>query len=104
MKHLLHAAYADDLPLDALAREAGTSPFHLIRVFREQEGVTRHRYLQRVRLDRARDLLRRSDRPVAEVGRLCGFPDPAYFSRAFRREHGCSPSAFRREVQQHGKE
>jgi AraC-like DNA-binding protein len=39
-------------------------------------------------------LLQRSDLTVAQIARLCGYPDPLYFSRRFRAMYGCSPRNF----------
>lgn len=70
-------------------------PNHISRLFREQGGEGFAAALIRRRLERADRLLRSSDLPVAEVGRRCGYPDPAAFASAFRRWSGVSPRARR---------
>jgi len=55
---------------------------------------TKELVTDRVMIEAAR-LLRFSDRPVSEIAYLTGFGDPLYFSRAFKRQHGAAPSAFR---------
>lgn len=83
------------LTLATIAGEVGLSRYHFLRIFREQTGETPHRYLTRIRLDKAVQELERGSAPIAEIARRCGFPNPAHFSRAFTRERGYPPSAQR---------
>jgi AraC-like DNA-binding protein len=52
-------------------------------------------YLTRLRISRARDLLRSSDHSVTEIAISCGFSSSQYFANVFRRLVGQTPSAFR---------
>lgn len=94
--HCIETRGTEPLSLDEVARAAGLSAFHLLRVFRRSIGVTPHQYLMRVRLMRALDLLRDTNLPVTEVAYASGWADLSNFNRAFRREMGCSPRALRR--------
>ncbi len=85
-------------PLVAVARAARLSPVYLHRRFVAEVGCTPHAYAERRRLAVARDLLRDTDLPVGEIGARCGYADPFYFSRAFRRQAGEGPAAFRRRA------
>jgi AraC-like DNA-binding protein len=82
--------------LDGLARELGTHPSHLVRVFRREYGLPPHRYVVGRRLDRARRLLL-DGTPVAEVAVLTGFHDQSHLTRHFRALLGTTPGAFRRD-------
>jgi AraC-like DNA-binding protein len=98
----IRARYADaSLALDGLAEAAMVSPRHLRRLFREHVGASPMQALERFRMERASERLRHTDLQVREVARETGFADPLYFSRAFRRRMGCSPSAFRHWKQPH---
>lgn len=92
----IEARATDELSLDEVARAAGLSAFHLLRVFRRSIGVTPHQYLMRVRLLRAMALLRDTALPITAVAFDAGWADLANFNRAFRRELGCTPGAYRR--------
>jgi AraC family transcriptional regulator, regulatory protein of adaptative response / methylphosphotriester-DNA alkyltransferase methyltransferase len=88
--------YADEtLTLGSLARSIATSRRQLQRVFGERHTSFR-RELQRARMTRAAELLRDDAMPVASVARAVGYRQPAQFSKAFRRHHGCPPSDLRR--------
>lgn len=92
-----HAERAIDL--DTLAREAGLSAFHFLRVFSRTLGVTPHQYLIRARLRRAARQLAESARPVTEIAYDVGFADLSHFTRSFRRAAGESPGRFRQRAQ-----
>jgi AraC-like DNA-binding protein len=85
----------DDAPsLERLARELGTHPSHLVRVFRREYGLPPHRYVVGRRLDRARPLLL-AGMPIAEVAATTGFHDQSHLTRHFRALLGTTPGAFR---------
>ncbi|MEM6553221.1 MAG: AraC family transcriptional regulator [Planctomycetota bacterium] len=87
--------YAEPLDVPALADAVGWTPGHLSRVFHRLTGVPPRRYIESVRMNRARQRLAGSDEPVAEIARAVGYDDPAYFSRAFQRAAGVSPTVYR---------
>ena len=92
----LEAHSGEETSLEALAREAGLSAFHFLRVFSKVLGVTPRQYLLRTRLRRAARLLAEGERPVTEVALDVGFADLSNFVRSFRRAAGVSPGGFRR--------
>lgn len=92
-----HAHAADPrLDVGRLATSAGYSRHHFSRLFTESVGTSPGRYLLRLRLDEAARQLRASDLPVKQVAIRCGFGDPNYFAKAFRRVFGMSPRDIRR--------
>ena len=87
---------AGDLTLVSLAREAGLSPYHYLRTFENLTGVTPHQYLLRTRLRAAATRLLTERARVLDVALDAGFGDVSNFNRAFRREFGTAPTAYRR--------
>jgi AraC family transcriptional regulator len=85
----------DDVSLTALASQASLSPFHLHRVFSAAVGETSKQYTLRLRLGRAAALLVASDDSALNVALSCGFQSHEVFCRAFRRQFGTTPSAYR---------
>jgi AraC family transcriptional regulator len=79
-----------DEPIEvaALAKVAGSSPFHFSRVFTRSVGMTPHRYVVRLRLQRAIELIRDGQLGLAEVAARTGFADQSHLSRWVRRVHG----------------
>lgn len=87
--------YAEPLSLDALAREAGISKFHFVRLFRRETGLTPHEFLAGIRMDAGRSMLLHSDRSIAEIAAACGYPRQSHFTTAFSARFGLTPSAVR---------
>jgi AraC-like DNA-binding protein len=90
--------FAEALTVDDLAKSAGMSRFHISRLFRDQVGEAPYRYVQRVRLSRAAELLRAGHHTVSEAALSVGFRDLSRFSRMFRAQLGCRPSDFLRDT------
>ncbi len=88
------AEHADEnVTLEALARFAGLSAFHLCRVFREAVGMTPHAYQTQVRVRRAKSLLR-TGLPITLVAAEAGFYDQAHLTRHFKRIVGLTPGRY----------
>ena len=97
----IHRDYRQhDLSLADIARSSGRSVAHFGRLFRRETGRTPMKYLTRHRIERAQELLKRTDLQVGEVGFAVGFTDRLHFSRVFRRYVGASPRAFRKGLQE----
>ncbi len=92
----VHKHYAEDLSRGIIAQHIGITPDHLTFCFRQELGTTPIQYLQRYRINRAKQLLKDTQQTVTEIANQVGFSDSGYFSRIFRRETGTTPSAFRR--------
>lgn len=87
--------FRDPIDIPALAVVALMSPAHFSRSFRAAFGETPHRYLQRRRIERAMEQLRRTDRTVSDIAIDVGWSSFATFSRTFREVVGCAPSEYR---------
>lgn len=87
--------FREPITLRDAADAAGLSAGYLGRIFASEMHVGFTRYLQSVRLDEARRLLRHTTLPVGDVAGECGFTDHSYFAHVFRATTGASPSAFR---------
>ncbi len=92
----LDAHSHEPVDLEAVAKEAGLSPFHYLRVFSRVLGVTPHQYLVRSRLRHAARLLADKERSITDVALDVGFADLSNFVRTFHRAAGVSPRGFRR--------
>lgn len=92
----LHASLDQPVTVADAAAAACLSPFHFHRLFSAFHGETPHRYLTRLRLDRARALLRNDDRSVAQVALDCGFESVGSFTTLFTKHVGIPPGRFRR--------
>jgi len=82
----------EPIGVEALADIAGRSPFHFTRVFTRSVGMTPHRYIVHLRLQRAIELVREGQSGLAEIAARTGFADQSHLSRWVRRVLGVSPT------------
>ncbi len=87
-----------DEPFSAvqLARSAGLSVRQVERLFLRHLSVTPGRYYMRLRLERARELLRQTNMPILDVAIATGFTSHSYFAQSYRLQFGRPPSEERR--------
>jgi AraC family transcriptional regulator len=91
----MHAHLKETVSLAELARLSGLSPSQFARGFREATGRAPHRYLNDLRIERARNLLESTEKSITEIALLCGFIQPSHFATMFRKRTGMSPRAWR---------
>lgn len=94
----LEANLHSTIRLPQLAATAKLSVSRLSALFQQHFGLPPLHYQQRLRMKRANMLLQDDNLSVATVAQRCGYDDPLYFSKVFRRWYGQSPSAFRQRV------
>ena len=86
----LNEHLTDDLSIDFLAETFYLSRYHLMHAFKEETGYTIGNYLSTKRLLLARDRIRQGE-PITNVCYECGFRNYSTFSRAYKKNFGCSP-------------
>ena len=92
----LHANLDRNVAVAEAARAACLSPFHFHRLFAAFHETTPHRYLTRLRLEKAKALLRAGNHDVTAVAAACGFESLGSFATLFKRTFGVTPGAIRR--------
>jgi AraC family transcriptional regulator len=95
IKELVHAKMEDDLSLDEMAQSVRLSTAHFARMFRKSTGETPHQFVLRLRVERAKAMLRASDARVFDVAFACGFKTPQHFAQVFRDACKVSPTEYR---------
>jgi AraC-like DNA-binding protein len=91
----IRAHLQEPLEVQTLADLAGLSRAHFTRVFAHSEGVSPAEFVLNERMRRAAGLLVSSGTTVKQISHDCGFDDPNYFAKVFRRSYGASPTEFR---------
>ncbi len=94
----LDAAPADAITLDDLAEASFVTKEHLCRVFSESTRRSPMETVRLARLDRAMDLLARSNYAIGQIAEMCGFASAFHFSRRFKDAYGQSPRALRTAI------
>ncbi|MDO4966638.1 MAG: response regulator [Lachnospiraceae bacterium] len=96
VKKYIDDNYADDeLSLNSIASHVNFSPNHLSMVFSQQTGSTFIKYLTDYRMNKAKELLKCTNKRSSEISILVGYKDPHYFSYLFKKTQGMTPTQFR---------
>ena len=90
--------FAEPIDNRTVAEHFHYHPNYIGELVRDATGLPLHKYLLRLRLRRATELLT-GTLSVSEIARRVGFPNAAYFTRYFRRTIGCTPSEYRRRAE-----
>jgi AraC family transcriptional regulator len=91
----IHSSGRLAIDLDELAAIASLSKYHFLRLFKQSFGLSPHQYIQQVRIDRAKQLLKQSNMEVQDIADELGFENSQSFSRLFHQRTGIYPLAFR---------
>ncbi|WP_426126083.1 helix-turn-helix domain-containing protein [Pararhizobium sp. PWRC1-1] len=95
-KSILLDSLEGDISIAQVAHACNLSRGYFIRAFRETTGMTPYQWLLSERINRARELLRTSNAPLADVAIACGFADQSHFTRVFSTIVGTTPGHWRR--------
>ncbi|MBR1934062.1 MAG: AraC family transcriptional regulator [Prevotella sp.] len=96
--HYMQENLEHHITLDQLARYTGYSPSHFSLLFRQQTGESPLAYLNRMKIERACQLLLSTSMRVNQICHKVGFDDSYYFSRLFKQITGKSPKLYRQEA------
>ncbi len=97
VRDYIHDNVTEDISIDALSLVANMSKYHLIRMFRNQFGLTPHKYIFNLKVNRARDFLE-AGKPPSEVAQEFGFFDVSHLNRHFKRSFGITPKQYQNQV------
>jgi AraC family transcriptional regulator len=87
----------NDLRLEAMAAQVEVSPLYLPRAFKAAVGQSPHQYVLARRIERAKELLRNTQAPIADVAFSSGFSSQSHLSNWFLKMVGVSPATYRRQ-------
>jgi len=84
-----------NIKLADLARLLDMSQFHFSRLFKQSLGISPYQYLLQQRTERAKRLLKNTDRSIADIALVCGFNSHSHLSKQFKHLTGMTPKAYR---------
>jgi AraC-like DNA-binding protein len=91
----LEQGYTGDITMEQAAQAAQMSPFYFSRFFRGMTGMSFPAYLNSIRVSRAEELIRSTNRTMLDIALECGFSNVRTFNRVFRQFHGIPPTRLR---------
>ncbi|WP_379135899.1 response regulator [Paenibacillus sp. sgz500958] len=87
--------YFENIKISMFTDKYFLSREYLMKLFKGQYGYGIHEYVQKVRMDKAKDLLNDPALKIQDISEMLGYKDKNYFSKAFRNYYECSPSEYR---------
>ena len=87
--------YREKLYLEDIAEVLGISPTYLSRLFKKDTGIRLQDYIVRVRMEKAANMLRYSDRSISQIAQYVNFPSQSYMGRVFKKELLMTPKEYR---------
>jgi AraC family transcriptional regulator len=91
----MHAHLGDDFTLDTLAGLSGMSTYHFARLFKQSTGESPYRYVIRLRMEKAKQLLRETSLTASAIAYQLGYHHPGQFFQAFGQYTGATPLQYR---------
>ncbi len=91
----LNTHYGERITLEDMARRVYLSPSYFSRIFRKETGITFSAYLNRVRIERSKELLRHPSIRLTDIALMVGFEDQSYFTKVFKKLTGTTPLHYR---------
>lgn len=86
---------AGNISLSDLAANVSLSTYYFSHIFKEEMGYSPHEYLIHMRVDKAKYLLKSTDKPIKEIAAMCGLGDACNFSSVFKKVSGYTPAVYR---------
>ena len=90
--------YCRELTLDEVSQSVNISPYYFSKLFKEESGENFIEYLTRMRITKAKELLRNPALSIKEICVMSGYSDPNYFSRIFKKQEDVTPSEYRERM------
>ena len=88
--------YAENLSIEELAKRVMLSKYHFIRLFKEETSYTPHEYIIKVRVNKAKEMLKSTNISMKEIAFNCGFSTESAFSNCFKKNTGMTAGEFRK--------
>ena len=89
----------EGLTLNQLAKVAGLSAWHFLRVFKAKYHLSPHNYIKNRRLAKAKRMLSETNIPISHIAYDCGFSSQSHLTTTFKQHFGCTPGRYRQNVQ-----
>ncbi len=95
VREYMEAHYGEPLTLEDIAAQVNMSRYGLCHYYARTQGIRVMEELKRIRIAKAKELLRFTDLPAAQIGSLCGFESASYFGKQFKEQTGRTPGEYR---------
>lgn len=87
-----------DISLNEISEELNISSYYFSKLFKDETGEGFVEYMTKRRVDRAKEMLKDPQKSIKEIGSECGYSDPNYFSRIFKKATGMTPTEYKERM------
>lgn len=94
-KEYIQKNFERDICLDEVSEQVQISPYYLSKLFKKETGENFIEYVSKLRMEKAKELLKDPDKTMKEISSAVGYSNPNYFSHTFRKNVGMSPSQYK---------
>ncbi|MCR5301361.1 MAG: response regulator [Lachnospiraceae bacterium] len=84
-----------DISLNEISEKLNISSYYFSKLFKEETNEGFVEYLTKRRVEKAKEMLKDQSKSIKEIGSVCGYSDPNYFSRIFKKATGMTPTEYR---------
>lgn len=98
IKHIIHERYRENLTVNDIANEVYLTSTYVCLIFKQETGETINDYITKLRIEKAKELLKDIRNKLYDICYAVGYSDPSYFSKLFRKYTGLSPTEYREKV------
>ena len=98
IKKIINNRYKDNIGINEIAQEVYLTTTYLCMVFKQETGETVNDYLTKVRIEKARELLKDPQNKLYDICYEIGYSEPGYFSKIFKKHTGLTPSEYRENI------
>ena len=95
----MKSSYKEELTREKMAEKLSISPGYFSVLFKKHTGLSPIQYLNKIRMDHAKHLLKNTKLPIKQIAEESGYANIHHFSNAFKKETGTSPSEWRKNQQ-----
>ena len=97
IKKVIKNEYMNDIGLEEIADKVCLTPAYVSFIFKKETGSNLIKYLTDYRMQKARELLEKSNRKIVDISRMCGYQNQSYFNKLFKNYYGITPKQYREQ-------
>lgn len=98
IKNIINKRYNENLSINMIANEVYLTPTYICLLFRQETGYTINNYITKVRMEKAKELLKKINIKLYDISSHVGYENPSYFSKQFKKYTGMSPREYRNKM------
>lgn len=96
VKEYIDQHYTEYMTLDDLSKKFYINKYYLSKLYKEEYGISIIAYLNHLRINKSKELLKASNEKIESISKICGIEDQSYFIRLFKKIEGITPGEFRK--------